>query len=69
MPVQVSALTGEGVDHLIAAIEARLGESRQTLELSIDPSDGAGLSWLYRHSEVLGQRICVMMAAGVDRTR
>jgi len=49
----VSALTGEGINHLIDAIEARLSESRMTLEISIDPADGAGLSWLYRHSEVL----------------
>ena len=28
-PVQVSALTGEGIDRLIDAIEARLSESRQ----------------------------------------
>jgi GTP-binding protein HflX len=54
-PVQLSALTGEGIDRLIDAIEARLSESRQTLEVSIDPADGAGLSWLYRHSEVLGK--------------
>jgi GTP-binding protein HflX len=46
-------LTGEGVDRLVEAIEARLSESRLTLEVSIDPADGAGLSWLYRHSEVL----------------
>jgi GTPase len=52
-PVPVSALTGEGVDRLVDAIEARLSESRLTLEVSIDPADGAGLSWLYRHSEVL----------------
>jgi GTP-binding protein HflX len=52
-PVPVSALTGEGIDHLINAIEACLSESRLTLEVSIDPADGAGLSWLYRHSEVL----------------
>jgi GTPase len=52
-PVPVSALTGEGIDHLIDAIEARLSESRPTLEISVDPADGAGLSWLYRHSEVL----------------
>jgi GTP-binding protein HflX len=52
-PVPVSALTGEGVDHLVDAIEARLSKSRLTLEVSIDPADGAGLSWLYRHSEVL----------------
>jgi len=41
--------------HLIAAIEARLNEKRQTFELAIDPADGAGLSWLYRHSEVLSK--------------
>jgi GTPase len=52
-PVPVSALTGEGTDQLVEAIEARLSASRLTLEVSIDPADGAGLSWLYRHSEVL----------------
>jgi len=52
-PVPVSALSGEGIDHLVTAIEARLAESRQTLEVALSPSDGAGLSWLYRHSEVL----------------
>jgi GTP-binding protein HflX len=54
-PVPVSALSGEGIDHLVGAIETRLGESRQTLHLSLDPADGAGLSWLYRHSEVLSK--------------
>jgi GTP-binding protein HflX len=52
-PIPVSALSGEGIDRLVAAIEARLAESRQTLQIAINPSDGAGLSWLYRHSEVL----------------
>jgi GTP-binding protein HflX len=56
-PLLVSALSGEGVDKLLAAIEARLGEARQTLQLSLDPSDGVGLSWLYRHSEVLSRQI------------
>jgi len=51
--VMVSALTGEGIEALDAAIERRLSEKRQTLSLSLDPADGAGLSWLYRHSEVL----------------
>jgi GTP-binding protein HflX len=54
-PVTVSALSGEGMDRLIAAIETRLGESRLTMDLLLDPSDGAGLSWLYRHSEVLSK--------------
>ena len=52
-PVVVSALSGEGLDRLIGAIEGRLAETRLTLDLSLDPSDGAGLSWLYRHAEVL----------------
>jgi GTPase len=56
-PLPVSALTGEGIEQLLAAIERRLGEKRQTLQLSIDPSDGAGLSWLYRHSEVLSREM------------
>jgi GTP-binding protein HflX len=71
-PVAVSALTGEGMDRLVIAIEARLGESRQTIEVSIDPADGAGLSWLYRHSEVLTKdvasdgRLAVTVRANAD---
>ena len=38
-----------------AAIEARLAERPQTFDLALDPADGAGLSWLYRHSEVLSK--------------
>jgi GTP-binding protein HflX len=71
--VPVSALSGEGIDRLVAAIEARLGEKRQTLEVAIDPADGAGLSWLYRHSEVLSQgmrddgRLAVTVRADADK--
>jgi GTP-binding protein HflX len=56
-PLPVSALSGEGIDHLMHAIEARLGEKRRTLEIAVDPADGAGLSWLYRHSEVLDKHL------------
>jgi GTP-binding protein HflX len=54
-PVLLSAVTGEGTDALVAAVEVRLSAARQTLSLALDPSDGAGLSWLYRHSEVLSR--------------
>jgi GTPase len=54
-PVLVSAITGEGTEALVAAIETRLSASRQTLSIALDPADGAGLSWLYRHSEVLSR--------------
>jgi GTPase len=52
-PVLVSALTGEGIDSLIAAIEARLAQGRTTLDLLLDPADGAGVSWLHRNTEVM----------------
>ena len=54
-PVLLSALSGEGTDALVRAIEARLSRERQTLSIALDPADGAGLSWLYRHSEVLSR--------------
>lgn len=56
-PVPVSALSGEGTERLEAAIEAQLAENRQMLEVALSPSDGAGLSWLYRHSEVLEKHL------------
>jgi GTP-binding protein HflX len=56
-PIVVSAQTGEGLDALAAAIEARLAEARLTIDLVLDPSDGSGLSWLYRHTEVLAREL------------
>jgi GTP-binding protein HflX len=54
-PVLVSAITGEGTDALISAIEAQLAVARVTLEVAIDVADGAGMSWLHRHAEVLSR--------------
>jgi GTP-binding protein HflX len=51
--VLTSALTGEGLGDLALAIERRLAGSRVTFDLTIAAEDGAGLSWLYRHTEVL----------------
>jgi len=54
-PVLVSALTGEGIDTLIVAIETELARSRLTLDVALDLTDGAGISWLHRHAEVLAR--------------
>ena len=56
-PVIVSALTGEGLDRLLDAIEARLATRRIVLDLVLDPADGAGVSWLHRHSEVMDKHM------------
>jgi len=51
--VAVSALTGEGIDDLLAMIDAKLGENRQVMHVAVDITDGKALSWLYRRGEVL----------------
>jgi GTP-binding protein HflX len=56
-PVIVSALTGEGLDRLLDAVEARLATRRIVLDLVLDPADGAGVSWLHRHAEVMDKRM------------
>jgi GTPase len=52
-PVLVSAISGEGIAVLDAAIETRLAAGRVLIELVLEPTDGAGVSWLHRHTEVL----------------
>ena len=52
----VSALTGEGVGHLLEAIGELLGRSGTAREISVPLSDGATIAWLYRHGEVRDRR-------------
>lgn len=49
----ISALTGEGVDALVAAAAARLTAGHRRFTLTLDPADGAGAAWLHQHGEVL----------------
>ena len=54
--VRVSAMTGAGMDDLLAAIEARIGAGRHVAEVVVGPADGAARAWLFargdvRHSE------------------
>ena len=54
-PLVVSALTGEGIDRLLAAIEHRLARGRSLIELTLNSADGQGLHWLYEHAEVMSR--------------
>jgi GTP-binding protein HflX len=56
-PVLVSAHSGEGLDRLAAEIERRLAAGRVTLDFVLDAADGAGLSWLHRHTEVMSKAL------------
>ena len=40
-----------------AAIEARLAAGRVLLELVLEAADGAGVSWLHRHTEVIHKAV------------
>jgi GTP-binding protein HflX len=52
-PVLISALSGMGLDDLSVQIEAQIATTRVVLDLDLDSSDGAGISWLHRNAEVL----------------
>jgi GTP-binding protein HflX len=51
--VAVSALSGEGVDALIAKVSALLTHGHRRYTVTLDPSDGAGAAWLHQHGEVV----------------
>jgi GTP-binding protein HflX len=47
----VSALSGEGIDQLLQAVEDRLGAGTAR-EVTVPLSDGATIAWLYRNGDV-----------------
>ncbi len=55
--VLTSAITGEGLEHVGEAIEARLADRRVTLALRVPASDGEGIAWLHRNADVLSQHV------------
>ncbi|MFL5259755.1 MAG: GTPase HflX [Hyphomicrobiales bacterium] len=51
-----SALTGDGLDALLATIEDRLAESLGTYEVILPAQEGRGLAWLHDNGEVLSRQ-------------
>ena len=54
-PVVVSALNGEGIDLLLSTVEDHLAARSTSLQITLDPSDGQGLNWLYENTEILSR--------------
>jgi GTP-binding protein HflX len=52
-PVLISALTGEGSEALLAAIDTRFAAKDEVLTLEIPPEAGRLMSWIFEHTEVL----------------
>ena len=55
-PYLVSAVTGEGLDALLASIEDRLSIGHERYEIRVPPEDGQGLAWLHDRVEVLSRK-------------
>lgn len=51
--VAISALSGEGVDHLVEQVAAKLTDAHRRYHITLDATDGAGAAWLHAHGEVL----------------
>ena len=50
--VPVSAVTGQGVEDLLEAVDTELSRSRTVCDFVLPPDDGAAIAWLYRHGDV-----------------
>ena len=53
----VSALTGQGIDDLIALIEAAFLRGSRTVHASLAPAQGEARAWLHAHGEVLTEAV------------
>lgn len=51
--VLTSALTGEGLDHLLWQISQKLAEKDSVITLELEHAEGAAIAWLYEHGEVI----------------
>ncbi len=52
----ISALTGEGLDALLAAVSEALAEARQAGEISLPFSDGRRRAWLHQAGVIVDER-------------
>ncbi len=55
--VAISALTGEGMDDLLALIERSLLRGRQEVGIRLGPEAGRARAWLHRNGDVIGDEM------------
>ncbi len=51
--VVISAVSGEGIDDLLVAIEANLERLHVVMDIEVDAANGALINWLYENADVL----------------
>jgi GTP-binding protein HflX len=55
-PVAISAITGEGIDTLLATIERHVAGELTSFSVRLSPSQLGLTDWLYRNSEVVARK-------------
>ena len=53
--VPISALTGDGCDDLLHAVDTLLTRDHITARIKLALTDGAALAWLYENADVLAK--------------
>jgi GTP-binding protein HflX len=67
--IAISALTGDGLAELLARVGQALSAGETVYRLRLDPADGAGLAWAYKHGRVTARRNRadgVFLTVGID---
>jgi GTP-binding protein HflX len=54
--IAISALAGDGLPELLARVAEALSAGETVYRLRLDPADGAGLAWAYKHGRVGSRR-------------
>ena len=67
--VMVSALTGAGLDDLMARLANMLNASARVYSIDLPASDGRRLAWLHAHGEVLEERTVESSAESNDPSK
>jgi len=55
--IRISAITGEGIGQLLAAIEKEMGKFATRTEYTLKAEDGKSLAWLHAHGKVVEQTV------------
>jgi GTP-binding protein HflX len=52
-PIMISAVSGEGCEQLLQEIETFFASRKESLHITVSSSDGEGITWLYRHGDII----------------
>ncbi|MEZ5844194.1 MAG: GTPase HflX [Hyphomicrobiaceae bacterium] len=55
LPITISAVTGDGIDRLLQAIDERLGSGDVELDVAVAAGEGRLASWLHANTQVLAR--------------